>query len=502
MAGIEHIFVLMMENRSFDHMLGWSAIQGIDAFTNARTQISGLTGSEANSFNGQSYQVKRWADNVMPVDPHHDFNDILCQLSGPEAKYLPGGVYPAIDNSGFVASYVASGGSDPSEIMKCYDPGQLPVLNALAHEFVVCDCWQASMPGPTWPNRLFAHGASSGGLDHSPSIAEIVEWETIGRFAFSKGSIFDVLSAKGIKRCLYAGDDFPMVASLQNISLGDIRPYSSFACDLTEGAFDFSYVFIEPSYDVLHHFKSGTSQHPLGDVTRGEVLIKSTYEAIRNSPVWSNSLLIITWDENGGFYDHEAPATAIAPGDTNPTAKYNRNGFTFEQYGPRVPAVVISPLIPANLIDHRPYDHASIPATIEAVFGLGPLTARDARAKRLNDLVTLDTARDAPAILPNPGGLALTSTPMPSLGAAPPAVNALPVTRPAETADDKTLPGVLYAAMRQDVEMAPEKKQAIVAQVSAIRTRAHAMEYLEGVQRNLRMVRASPKRGQSGMQQN
>jgi len=173
---IEHIFVLLLENRSFDHMLGWSAIDGTDAFTNTPTRIDGLTGAESNTFAGQPYSVTRFADNVMPLDPHHEFTDILCQLSGPEVKYSAGGPYPPIDNSGFVASYVASGGTaNPAEIMKCYDPSQLPVLNALAREFVVCDNWHASLPGPTWPNRLFAHGASSGGLDHSLTTLEIVQ---------------------------------------------------------------------------------------------------------------------------------------------------------------------------------------------------------------------------------------------------------------------------------------------------------------------------------------
>ena len=489
---IEHIFVLMLENRSFDHTLGWSAIDGTDAFTNTPTRIDGLTGAESNTFAGQPYRVTRFADNVMPLDPHHEFTDILCQLSGPGVKYPAGGPYPPIDNSGFVASYVASGGTaNPAEIMKCYDPGQLPVLNALAREFVVCDNWHASLPGPTWPNRLFAHGASSGGLDHSPTTLEIVEWETINHLALPSGSIFDALNAKGIKRRLYAGDDFPMVASLQNLSLNDIRPYASFGNDLTEGPFDYSYIFIEPSYDVLHDYRAGTSQHPLADVVRGEALIKATYEAIRNSSIWNSSLLIITWDENGGFYDHAIPPAAIAPGDTTLPAKSNRNGFTFEQYGPRVPAVIVSPLIPGNRIDKRLYDHASIPATVGAVFGLKPLTARDTQANKLSDLVTLATPRDTPAVLPNPGNPASASTLMPSLAAAPPPVDTTPVTRPADSADEGLLPVVLQSAMRQDIQASPKQKSAVLARVGTIKTRAQAMEYLREVQQKVRTRRAA-----------
>ena len=116
----------------------------------------------------------------MPTDPTHEFTNVLQQLCGPGVAYPPGGPYPPIVNTGFVASYVATGGQDrPGEIMKCFTSTSLPVLHALAREFVVCDNWYSSMPGSTWPNRLFVHAASSGGLDHSPTTAEIVLWEAL-----------------------------------------------------------------------------------------------------------------------------------------------------------------------------------------------------------------------------------------------------------------------------------------------------------------------------------
>jgi phospholipase C len=116
---VEHVFVLMLENRAFDHMLGFSGITGRDAVNGDLTQIVGLTGSEVNSFNGGVYQVSRGADNVMPADPGHEFNNVLEQLSGPRATYPAGDTYPAINNTGLVASYMASGGAaDPGEVMK------------------------------------------------------------------------------------------------------------------------------------------------------------------------------------------------------------------------------------------------------------------------------------------------------------------------------------------------------------------------------------------------
>src|ERR1019366_4250944 len=331
----QHVFVLMLENRSFDRMLGFSGLTGTNAATGLPTRINGLSGIESNTFNDQAFAVSQGALDRMPADPGHEFSNVLLQLCGRGASYPPGGAYPAINNSGYVASYVGSGGdSSPGVLMNCYSPTQLPVLHALAAEFVVCDNWHASMPGPTWPNRMFVHAASSSGLDHSPSIAEIAEWEAVDGFHFKNGTIFDALQAKGVRRCLYGGDDFPMVAALKGIHLDDIRHYSLFAGDLAQASYPYRYILIEPSYDVLHDYRAGSSQHPLADVTQGEALIKATYEAIRNSPAWESSVLIVTWDEHGGFYDHGGPPEAPAPGDAQPGDKYNQYGFTFQRYGP------------------------------------------------------------------------------------------------------------------------------------------------------------------------
>lgn len=197
---ITNIFVLMLENRSFDHLLGLSGIAGRDAASGQPTTITGLTGTESNGYRGQSYTVAQPADETMPLDPGHEFLDVLEQLCGTNAVYLSGGPYPTINNRGFVSDYAFSHTKDEGnapcnygETMKCFSPEQLPVLNALARNFAVCDSWHASIPGPTWPNRLFACAASSDGLDHSPTTAEILTWETIDGIAFSNGSIFHAL---------------------------------------------------------------------------------------------------------------------------------------------------------------------------------------------------------------------------------------------------------------------------------------------------------------------
>jgi phospholipase C len=485
---IEHVFVLMLENRSFDHMLGFSRIQGTDPETGGATAINGLSGDEWNAVGDEEYRVIEGADLRMPSDPSHEFADIVEQLCGVGATYPRGGPYPATTNSGFAASYVAGGGQDPAEIMKCYTPDQLPVLNALAREFVVCDNWHASLPGPTWPNRMFVHAASSAGLDHSPSTVEIAGWEAISGIQFPNGTIFDKLNAANIRRRLYGGDDFPIVAALKGIHLDDIRHYSLFASDLQQPGYSDHYIFIEPSYDVLNKYRNGTSQHPLGDVTHGEALIKHTYEAIRNSPVWEKSLLIITWDEHGGFYDHVHPGPAPDPAD-GADARYSQYGFTFTQYGPRVPAVVISPLIPKNQVDHRLYDHASIPATVESLFGLTPLTNRDRLANRLDALCTLQTPRtDTVETLPEPA--ASVAAP-PDLTAPAADLARASVTAPEDSVDRGNLPAVVHSAMQQDLAVSPpEARPAIVARVQGLLTRGDALQYMAEVQRKVRPLRS------------
>ena len=537
--GIQHIFVLMLENRSFDHMLGFSGSTGTDAVSGSSTSINGLalagtslrqlarswqrnsvsgivlrqegkwpppppisirallSSSISNTLNGHSFTVTQPADYAMPVDPAHEFPDVLVQLCGQGAVYPSGGPYPATVNTGFVASYAGSGGqSSPGEIMKCYDPTQLPVLNALAREFVVCDNWHASMPGPTWPNRFFAHAASSGGLDHSPSSSDIAGWDTIDGFDFQNGTIFDRMNSHNVNWRIYAGDDFPVTLALKGINVFDINDYGDFAGDVAQADYPASYTFIEPSYGHFwSDFKCGTSQHPLDDVTRGETLIKATYEAVRNSPLWKSSLIIIMWDEHGGFYDHLPPSAAVAPGDTASDDDNNQHGFTFQQYGPRVPAVMVSPFIPRNLIDHRLYDHASIPATLEVCFGLSPMTQRDANANNLMPLVTLSVPRvDTPTTLPGPAQSGITDCDPVSFDrrvATPSSGEVPPVIRPQDSINEGNLPGFLFVVLRSELALSPNEQRAgIVTRFNTIKTRQDAARYVSEVAPTVRSSRS------------
>lgn len=396
---IKHVFVLMLENRSFDHMFALSGIPGITAAT--------ATGN-ANTYNGSTYAFGGGAPAQMPTDPGHEFTDVVEQLCGAGAQFQKGQPYPPVNNSGFVANYATSRtegtppqSGDVDDVMRGVDARtQAPALYQLATQFVLCDAWHSSVPGPTWPNRYFLHGASSAGLDHSPTSAEMGKWEALDGFVYPKGSIFDDLGKDNYR--LYQdhlGDPvgrIPQVASIKGISVCDVDDLSRFESDL---AADYTarYTFIEPSYgDVVNNtYKNGSSQHPMDSLAAGDQLVARVYSALRNSSLWDNSLFVILYDEHGGFYDSVHPGPATPPND-GAADTLNGSGFAFDVYGVRVPAIVVSPWVAKGSVDHTPYDHSSVLATLERLFNVPPLTDRDRNANDLLSLVTLTCRQDCP----------------------------------------------------------------------------------------------------------
>lgn len=174
-------------------------------------------------------------------------------------------------------------------------------MAALANNFAVCNNWYSSLPGPTWPNRFFVHAASSGGLDHSPSILQITKWEILSGFSFPNSTIYDRLQQNNKQYRLYRGRDKPLVgalpsvAALKGIRLKDVRNYKKFENDINDD-YPYEYTFIEPNYGdfITGNFSGGQSQHPMDDIRGGEELIKETYEALRKSPLWEKGMLIVT----------------------------------------------------------------------------------------------------------------------------------------------------------------------------------------------------------------
>jgi phospholipase C len=409
------------------------------------------------------------------------FDAVLAQLCGGEARYPDPatGRYPAINGSGFVQNYWDRRAPDPTLVMKCFDPTQVPVLTTLAREFAVCDCWFSSLPGPTWPNRFFAHAATSGGLDDSPSALDVLVHEVGAGFEFENSTIYDRL---GDDWLVFHGDPFPHVFSIKGMLperlAGRFQPQSRFEAIVSDPMFSAKYVFIEPNYGrVYGDYAFGNSQHPLDDMTQGEWLIKRVYEAIRQSPHWNESALLITYDEHGGFYDHVVPPPATPPGDAA-FSRLNIHGFDFAQLGVRVPAVIVSPLIEKGTIDHRVYDHSSVPATLiklfdlPAVDGKRNLTARDAAANTFESVFSRDEPRlenETPRALPDPPDSGFRAD-----------------------ADDDSIPdfqidpavgGFLYVAFLRQYGVTPEiaARSPIAARFLRISTRVQAMNFFEEV---------------------
>jgi phospholipase C len=484
---IKHVFVVMLENRSFDHMLGLSHIEGIDAVSGQPRAIEGLNTSNNWNLDSQGKKVvaSSPADWTMPYDPGHEFADVEQQLCG------AGGNYPSINNSGFVTSYSKIDPANPREIMKCYAPDQLPVLTALAQEFVVCDHWFSSMPGPTWPNRFFVHAASSAGLDHSPQPLTMAEAILFKGYTFEHGTIYDRFDQAKLGWTIYKGDEFPQALAISGMPLraleGRFRDFQDFSADVNSPGYATSYAFIEPNYGhaFLGDFTCGDSQHPKDDVTRGERLLKTIYETIRNSSHWENSLLIIIYDEHGGFYDHVPPPQTIAPGDAITDPGNNTNNFDFTQLGVRVPAVIISPLIPKGVIDSTSYDHTSVLATVESIFGLQPLTERDTYAATLNHLFSLATPRtDAPTTLPAPANSGIRCPG--DTGAS--AANALLVTDAAAATEPvpSSLEGFLQVAFLRDLQASSQEEEASrTARYLDIKTHLDAKRYMHEVRQKV-----------------
>lgn len=499
---IRNIFVLMLENHSFDNMFAMSGIAGITAATTANS----------NSYAGNTYPVFKGAPTSMPTDPGHEFTDVVTQLAGQGASYPSGGPYPAINNSGFAANYATTTSEGPAPpasdiglIMGAFDtPTQLPVIYQLATNFVLCDHWFSSLPGPTWPNRFFVHGASSNGLDHSPSTSEMAEWETVSGFTYPHGSIFDALKNSNIGFRLYndnhnifsddpqngsIGGAIAQVSSLKGIQITSVHSVSDFAADLSND-YTAQYTFIEPNYgDVISgSYAGGSSQHPMDDVYGGEGLIKYVYESIRNSPLWEQSLLIITYDEHGGFYDSVAPGATTPPNDGS-SSSLNEYGFTFDVLGVRVPALVISPWV-GNSVDHTVYDHASVLATVEKLLGLAPLTDRDRNANDLTPLLQSTARTDCPTTLNDP---------------APPSVSAAKRVAAGRARFDADAPipargmvaGLLGIALKSEVELAgdaPAARSAAIARFKQIRTLGQADAYLKSVMGRVEAAKAATKR--------
>ncbi|MFM9437384.1 phospholipase C, partial [Janthinobacterium sp. CG_23.3] len=282
---IKHIVVLMMENRSFDHMLGYLSLEG------GRADIDGLQASFFNSHQGRNYPVHHLERTALGREqvPAHDGAAVARQLAG--------------GNGGFVDDYALTHPGDPefALVMGYYNGKQLPAYDFLARQFCVCDKWFSSVPGATWPNRLYAmSGRASGSKDNKrvPLYAN----KSFLRHLDRAGVSWKFYSER--KPWTLALTDEHYRSSENYEPFGSSRRRYGFVGDALAGALP-SVSWIDP-----HFFENDDS--PPGDVRAGQALVAQVYQALSRGPAWGETLLMLCYDEHGGFYDHVAPATAHA----------------------------------------------------------------------------------------------------------------------------------------------------------------------------------------------
>src|SRR5580692_11354347 len=388
----------MLENRSFDHMLGFLYPGKV---TPSGQPFEGLTGTETNpGTNGQPvsvFPIESSTPNayLMPgADPGEGYMATNSQLYGSNDAPASGTTAPC---QGFVKDYGYTIGWESQEsswpivagtvegdIMGCYTPEALPVLSALAKGYAVCDQWFCSVPTETLPNRAFACAATSQGhMDDKTH-------------TFTSPTIFGLLQAAGLGWAVYGYDEQPLTKStftqISTAEASHFGLFTDFQAAAAAGTLP-PYAFLEPSWS-----SSGNSQYPNYDVALGEQLIHDVYEALRAGPGWAQTLLVITYDEHGGCFDHVPPPWGAVPPDSTVADNASGPPFGFDRFGVRVPAVLVSPLIAPGTVYRvpaggTPLDHTSILKTVEQRWNLAALTARDAAAPGFGDVFTLSTPR-------------------------------------------------------------------------------------------------------------
>jgi phospholipase C len=385
-VAIEHIFVLMMENHSFDNALGFLG------------QGDGLIGQEYNLINpndptSQSIYVSNVAGDTTEPDPLHEFNDTTTQILGPG----PSQSTPLL-MGGFVFNYAeaVNGNVDIGQnIMKCYSQETLRALSTLAKEFCLCDRWFSSVPGPTYPNRFYVHAATSDGsaINIRTQIHDML-------------TIYNHLSDNGYTWGVYFSD-FTECFLLRKLwgSLHNFSYMSEFFKQLESGDVP-NYCFLSPRFISFLDWEAN-DQHPSHSMRNGKILINEVYTSIRkNQDLWRRSLLIVLYDEHGGFYDHVPPPPLEPFSDykvLNPDGKDSEHPpFTFNRLGLRVPAILVSPYVKKGSIDSSLYEHSSIAATIKKLFNLPKfLTLRDENSNTFDHSDCFGELRnDTPQTLP------------------------------------------------------------------------------------------------------
>lgn len=362
---IDHIVVLMMENRSFDHMLGYLSLEG------GRSDIDGLHAEHVNVHGGVAYPIHHLQRTALGPgqDPSHTGASVAVQLQQ--------------QNGGFVDDYAQTHPGDPDMalVMGYYNAADLPMYDFLARQFCVCDRWHSSVPGATWPNRLYSISGRAAGSRDSRRVPLYANKSFVRQLERSLVSW----------KCYSAWKPW-------SLALTDDH-YRSSECYEPFGSRQRRYGFIGdalagslPSVSWIDPHFFANDDHPPADIRAGQALVAQVYQALSQGPAWPRTLLILCYDEHGGFFDHVAPGPAA---DDDPA---------FRQYGVRVPALLVSPLVAQGSVCHDLLDHTSIIKTILQRFCQGAdgvlpdMGARVAAAAGLGTALSLTQPRPAPVV--------------------------------------------------------------------------------------------------------
>lgn len=382
---IDHIVFLMMENRSFDHMLGYLSLKG--------RPVRGLTGSEQNSLpEGNPAYVSYHLTRTRGIPtPGHGFDDVKEQIADGQM-------------SGFVTNYSKRKAvTDPNLIMSYYTEAELPVYEFFANNFAVCDAWYSSHPGPTWPNRFCAT------TGEAPERANFdITDDRLGYF--KETSIFDFLTAFGVDWAYAEGNvGFIRMFDGYRLDTQHVIPYrddfnqdidDTFVNRVQSGNLP-AVTFIDPRFIDIPPSWDANDDLPPADVCHGQALVKEVYNLLSGATTtWPRTLFVVTYDEHGGFFDHVPPPGTPAADDPSPLPRITPDGA--DHLGVRVPAFLVSPWVDAGSVISTQLEHTSIIKTILERFvstdhaNNGVLGERAAQANSLLPLLRSQPRTDVP----------------------------------------------------------------------------------------------------------
>jgi phospholipase C len=363
-SGIEHIVVVMMENRSFDHLLGW--------MPNTNGRQAGLS----------------YPDNNGNLQPTHRLNYYVgCSHPDPDHSYAGG--RSEYDN-GKMDGWLRTGSNDSFSI-GYYEEADLPLFGTLATNFTTLNNYFPSILSSTFPNRVFQHAAQTDRLNNSYDLSMLP-------------TIWDRLKDAGVISRYYY-QNVPFLALWGTKYIGISALYKDFKADVASGNLP-EVSFVDPWFTILDD-GTGNDDHPHADLRKGEIFLRDVVATLASSPAWKNTVLVINRDEWGGFFDHVVPPRVIAPNNVDTDLVDGK-----ALLGCRVPTVIVSPFTRGNpakpTINSLLYDHTSVLKLIEWRFGLEPLTARDASDEIANlayalNFSSTDTSIPSLPVIAEPG---------------------------------------------------------------------------------------------------